>query len=166
MSIDSEPSPAGGRDCFFPTPSFIGTASSSPSPQYIRRFSSTSKPRLSRPYTPNSHSGRVVSPLNSTPYNDFNRPPIRRRVKFSRTREKESFLGHKPEASDGFSGRKVEAGVAVSPENAFARKKLAGFLFRWQIPFMVVILSEFVLLSYFYKVKFSSLFFVMVWCRF
>lgn len=127
MSLDweSSPSPSAGRDWFFPSTSFIRSSSHSRvTPQYPRRFSS--KHRLSRPYSTNT-----PSPRTSASYNDSNRAGIRRRVKFTSSKEKAENL--------------VGVSVSLSADKASAENKLIGFSNRWQITIMVAILS--VLLS-------------------
>ncbi|XP_054816311.1 ion channel CASTOR isoform X3 [Prosopis cineraria] len=106
------------RDWFFPSPSFIRSAShSSVSARNPRRF--FSKHRLSRPWPLNPS-----LPPTPTIRNEFNNSEIRRRVEFPLSNEK-------PETLDGLS-------KALPTDKESDETKLIGFSSRWQIAILMV----------------------------
>ncbi|XVE84412.1 hypothetical protein DITRI_Ditri17bG0010300 [Diplodiscus trichospermus] len=146
MSLDSESSPSSARDWFFPSPSFIHSASSpSQSPNFSRKF--TTFPRHSRPSPPDwrkpprTPSFRSVSSSSSASYGDHKYGRLRRRVDFTprsertpKYEEEGSVLEKKRGVSNPVSVEKTASGE-MGCRIAGQRVKI-----RWQMAFSIAIL--------------------------
>lgn len=142
MSVDSDSGtgPSSSRDWYFPSPPFLHT--NAKSPKYHRRFSTNprpSQPDSQKPVGGLSSPNLVTPPFRGTsaPQTSFNHERLRRRVDFSRRREKPPRNDVNvaiSTASDAVSKKRSEA---VSGDTFISGP---GFKLRWKMAFSVAVL--------------------------
>lgn len=148
MSLDSGSAtvPSSSRDWYFPSPPFIHT--NAKSPKYHRRFSTN--PRPSQPDSQQPSPNLVTPPFRGTlaPHTSFKHERLRRRVDFSRRREKpprnDVNVAISTAAADAVSKKRSDA---VSGDTFISGH---GLKLRWKMAFSVAVLPLPVSIIYIY----------------